>query len=55
MSLKERYFNKIIFEDLKLLIPIQYILTFGSAKPTIIPFTPTSLKIKPILKYKVNK
>jgi len=34
MNLKERYFSKTIFEDLKLLIPIEYILTFGSAKPT---------------------
>ncbi|MBN2825670.1 MAG: hypothetical protein JXQ76_10115 [Campylobacterales bacterium] len=46
MTLKEGYFNKTIFEDLKLLNPIQYVLTFGSAKPTLIPSTFSTLKIK---------
>jgi|GEM_PF-2023951 len=33
-TLKEGYFNQSIFGSFNLLIPIQYILTFGSAKPT---------------------
>ncbi|MBN2826067.1 MAG: hypothetical protein JXQ76_12125 [Campylobacterales bacterium] len=34
MTLSEGYFNQSIFGNFNLLIPLQYILTFGSAKPT---------------------
>jgi len=34
MDLREEYFSNNTIKDLKLLNPIDYILTFGNAKPT---------------------